>query len=60
MGFELLGISVPTLQERSYPENEVPVIDALCRAILEYVYGAPHLVALAQQTLDRVKASAGH
>jgi hypothetical protein len=40
-------------------ENEVPVIDALCRAILEYVYGAPHLVALAQQTLDRVKASAG-
>ncbi len=42
-------------------ENEVPVIDALCRAILEYVYGAPHLVALAQQTLDRVKAaSPGH
>jgi Domain of unknown function (DUF4145) len=39
-------------------ENEVPVIDALCRAILEYVYGAPHLVALAQQTLDKVKASA--
>jgi Domain of unknown function (DUF4145) len=38
-------------------ENEVPVIDALCRAILEYVYGAPHLVALAQQTLDKVKAS---
>jgi Domain of unknown function (DUF4145) len=34
-------------------ENEVPVIDALCRAILEYVYGAPHLVALAQQTLDK-------
>jgi Domain of unknown function (DUF4145) len=40
-------------------ENEVPVIDALCRAILEYVYGAPNLVALAQQTLDKVKASAG-
>lgn len=40
-------------------ENEVPVIDALCRAILEYVYGAPHLVALAQQTLDKVKAGAG-
>jgi Domain of unknown function (DUF4145) len=36
-------------------ENEVPVIDALCRAILEYVYGAPHLVNLAQETLDRVK-----
>jgi hypothetical protein len=31
-------------------ENEVPVIDALCRAILEYVYGAPYLVALAQET----------
>jgi hypothetical protein len=41
-------------------ENEVPVIDALCRAILENVYGAPHLVGLAQQTLDRVKASVGH
>lgn len=40
-------------------ENEVPVIDALCRAILEYVYGAPRLVALAQQTLDKVKESAG-
>jgi hypothetical protein len=36
-------------------ENEVPVIDALCRAILEYVYGAPHLVGLAQETLDRLK-----
>jgi hypothetical protein len=39
--------------------NEVPVIDALCRAILEYVYGAPHLVVLAQETLDRVKAARG-
>jgi hypothetical protein len=38
-------------------ENEVPVIDALCRAILEYVYGAPHLVRLAQETLDRVKGT---
>jgi hypothetical protein len=33
-------------------DNEVPVIDALCRAILEYVYGAPHLVGVAQETLD--------
>jgi hypothetical protein len=40
-------------------ENEVPVIDALCRAVLEYVYGAPHLVALAQETLDRVKRVRG-
>jgi hypothetical protein len=40
-------------------ENEVPVIDALCRAILEYVYGAPHLVRLAQETLDKVKAGTG-
>jgi hypothetical protein len=39
--------------------NEVPVIDTLCRAILEYVYGAPHLVVLAQETLDRVKAARG-
>jgi hypothetical protein len=40
-------------------ENEVPVIDALCRAILEYVYGAPHLVRLAQETLDRVRGTGG-
>jgi hypothetical protein len=40
-------------------ENEVPVIDALCRAILEYVYGAPLLVRLAQETLDRVKGTGG-
>jgi hypothetical protein len=40
-------------------ENEVPVIDALCRAILEYVYGAPYLVALAQETLDRLKRTQG-
>ena len=38
-------------------ENEVPVIDALCRATLEYVYGAPHLVTLAQETLDKLKGS---
>jgi Domain of unknown function (DUF4145) len=41
-------------------ENEVPVIDALCRAILEYVYGAPHLVRLAQETLDKVKGTRGN
>jgi hypothetical protein len=40
-------------------ETEVPVIDALCRAILEYVYGAPYLVRLAQETLDRVKGARG-
>jgi len=38
-------------------ENEVPVIEALCRAILEYVYGAPNLVALAQDTLDKLNAA---
>ena len=36
-------------------DTEVPVIDALCRAILEYVYGAPHLVGVAQETLDKLK-----
>ena len=39
-------------------ENEVPVIDALCRAILEYVYGAPHLVGLAQELLDKLNGAA--
>jgi hypothetical protein len=59
MGFEIFGNIGAHAGGAQLSENEVPVIDALCHAILEYVYGAPHLVALAQETLDRVKASAG-
>jgi hypothetical protein len=36
-------------------DREVPVLEALCRAILEYVYGAPQLIAIAQRTLDELK-----
>jgi hypothetical protein len=32
--------------------DETPIIDDLCRALLDYVYTAPHL---AQQAEDRVK-----
>jgi len=34
---------------------EVPILDSLCRAILEYVYSAPHLVTQAADTLQKVR-----
>jgi hypothetical protein len=36
---------------------EVPVLDGLCRAILEYVYTGPLLVARAAQHLSQLKAT---
>lgn len=35
--------------------EEIPILDDLCRAILEYVYNAPHLVEKAEQRLKRLK-----
>lgn len=35
--------------------DEVPILDDLCRAILEYVYSAPFLVAKAEQQLNILK-----
>lgn len=35
---------------------EVPILDSLCRAILEYVYSAPHLVAQAERRLGELRA----
>ncbi|HEX3555225.1 MAG TPA: DUF4145 domain-containing protein [Thermoanaerobaculia bacterium] len=37
--------------------EEVPVLDDLCRAILEYVYSAPSLAQCAEERLNRLKAS---
>jgi hypothetical protein len=34
---------------------EVPILDDLCRAILEYVYSAPHLAQKAQNSLKALK-----
>lgn len=34
---------------------EVPILDSLCRAILEYVYSAPHLVEQAAARLQQVR-----
>jgi hypothetical protein len=31
--------------------DEVPILDDFCRAILEYVYTAPHLAQIAQDAL---------
>lgn len=35
--------------------EEIPILDDLCRAILEYVYNAPYLVEKAAQRLNRLK-----
>jgi hypothetical protein len=34
---------------------DLPILDDLCRAILEYVYSAPYLAQKAQETLDARK-----
>ena len=34
---------------------EVPVLEGLCRAILEYVYSAPHLAQQAEERLSKLK-----
>lgn len=34
---------------------EVPILDSLCRAILEYVYSAPHLVKQAEERLNQLR-----
>lgn len=36
-------------------ENEVPIVEDLTRAIIEYVYTAPHLAATAQRQFDLLK-----
>jgi hypothetical protein len=38
---------------------EVPVLDSLCRAILEYVYTAPQLVEEVERRLQKLKRRAG-
>ena len=35
---------------------EVPILDSLCRAILEYVYSAPHLVKQAEERLNQLRS----
>lgn len=35
--------------------DEIPILDDLCRAILEYVYNAPYLVEQAEQRLKHLK-----
>ena len=37
-------------------KDEVPILDDLSRAILEYVYSAPHLVKQAGERLKRIKS----
>tara|TARA_R110002096_G_scaffold24760_33_gene78106 strand:- start:4031 stop:4486 length:456 start_codon:yes stop_codon:yes gene_type:complete len=37
-------------------DDEVPVLAALCQAVLEYVYSAPMQVARVEQLLENIKA----
>lgn len=36
-------------------QEEVPILDALCRAVLEYVYTAPKLIEQVSQRIDDLK-----
>lgn len=36
-------------------EKEIPILNALSKAILEYIYSAPYLATLAEKQLERVK-----
>lgn len=36
-------------------EKEIPIVNALCIAILEYVYTAPHLATIAENKLNSIK-----
>ena len=38
-------------------DQEVPVLAALCRAVLEYVYSAPRLVARVEKLVSKLKGS---
>jgi hypothetical protein len=39
-------------------EKEIPIVNALCSAILEYVYSAPHLATIAENKLNSIKTKA--
>jgi hypothetical protein len=36
--------------------NEIPIAEALCRAVLEYIYSAPYLAKVAESKLEEIKA----
>lgn len=37
-------------------KEEIPIVNALCNAILEYIYSAPYLVAIAENKLKQIKS----
>jgi hypothetical protein len=38
-------------------QTEIPILDDLCRAVLEYVYSAPELVARVNKRLDELRGT---
>ena len=44
----------------SLTDSEIPVLEALCRAVLEYVYEAPRLLKEVQARIDGIKGSSGN
>jgi hypothetical protein len=41
-----------------FTEKEIPIVNALCSAILEYVYSAPYLATIAENKLTTIKTKA--
>lgn len=39
----------------NFSSEEIPIAEALCKAILEYVYSAPHLAKIAEDKLNQIK-----
>lgn len=43
----------------SLTDSEIPVLEALCKAVLEYVYEAPRLLREVQTRIDAIKGRSG-
>jgi len=37
-------------------EDEIPIVSALCIAVLEYIYSAPYLASVAEKKLNQIKS----
>ena len=57
MGLKNLGNVGAHAGSGTLTKNEIPIVQALTKAILEYVYSAPHLAKLAEEKLTKVRGS---
>lgn len=54
-GLRQLGNIGAHASEGALTKDEIPFLDKLCQAILEYVYYAPHLLGQVEQRLSQIK-----